>query len=241
MGLGKHRDSIPVAYWSPPADPEETAAHAEAGSKLGFRVHRIKVAPEDAVDHVSAVVEAAGKDYGIRLAPEQLFELPATMHRIDRSLREFESVECVEDPVPKQHPEWYGLLREKCAIPIALQSSDTRLILNHLRANGIDYLCVGGTIGSAIRAAALAEAAGCPVWLRFDGLNTDIGAAFTAHVGTAIPNATLPYDCAPFLRRGPITREGYGHDPRDGHLALPDGPGLGVTLDLDACETYRIE
>ena len=39
----------------------------------------------------------------------------------------------------------------------------------------------------------MAEAGGCPVWIQMEGHCYDIQAAFNAHVGAAIPNATLPY------------------------------------------------
>ena len=141
---------------------------------------------------------------------------------------------------PRHGRNGTGLLRKKCRIPIALHSSDTKLILDHVRQDGIDYVNVGGTIGSAVRAAAVSEAAGCLVWLQFEGHGLDIQAAFDAHVGAAIPNASLPYDSAPFLREGSITKEGYSHSVKDGHFEVPQKPGLGVTLDLEACEKYQV-
>ena len=63
--------------------------------------------------------------------------------RIDDALADYPNVECYEDPVPKNRPEWYGLLRQKCRAPIALHSSDPKLILDHLRHDGIDIVNVG--------------------------------------------------------------------------------------------------
>ena len=241
MGNGKHRDRVPVAYWSPYQSPEETRKHAEEGVSRGFQLHKIKARPWDAVAQVKAMTEAGGPDYGVRIDPNQLFDTPATTARIDAGLRAYANVESFEDPVPKVRPEWYGLLRQKCRIPIALHSSDTKLILDHLRQDGIDFVNVGGTIGSAVRAAAVAEAGGCPVWLQFEGHCYDIQAAFDAHVGAAIPNASLPYDTVPFLREGSISEEGYSHSVKDGYFEVPEAPGLGISLDLKACEKYRVE
>lgn len=240
MGNGKHRDKIPVAFWSPYQPPEETKKHAEEGVRRGFKLHKIKARPWDAVEQVEAITDAAGKDYHIRIDPNQLFDTPSQTTRIDAELTNHLNVECFEDPVPKQHPEWYGLLRQKCRIPIALHSSDTRLILDHVRQNGIDYVNVGGTIGAAIRAAAVAEAAGCPVWLQFEGHSYDIQAAFDAHVGAAISNASMPYDTLPFVREASISTEGYALSVKDGFLEVPNDPGLGITLDLEQCEKYRV-
>lgn len=59
-------------------------------------------------------------------------------------------------------------------------------------------------------------------------------------VGVAIPNACLPYDTLLFLREAFITKEGYSHSIKDGHLPVPEGPGLGIVLDPKACERYRV-
>ena len=60
-------------------------------------------------------------------------------------------------------------------------------------------------------------------------------------INAAIPNASLPYDALPFIREASISREGYSHSVADGHLAVPEAPGLGITLDLEACAKYRVE
>ena len=240
IGTGKHRDRVPVAYWSPYMSPEGTARHAADGAAKGFKVHKIKARPWDAVAQVQLMTAAAGRDYLIRIDPNQTFDLPATTVRIDEEIREFGNVECFEDPVNKQRPEWFGHLRRKCRVPIALHSSDTKLILDHVRHEGVDYVNVGGTIASAVKAASVAEAAGCPVWLQFEGHCYDIQAAFDAHVGAAIPNASLPYDTLPFMRDGSISREGYSHSVQEGHLQVPEEPGLGIRLDVKACEKHRV-
>ena len=241
LGNGKHRDRVPVAYWSPHVEPNQTARHAEEGARLGYTLHKIKAREWDVVDQVKAITGAGGPDYGVRVDPNERFYNPATTVRIDNALHDYPNIECFEDPVPRNRPEWYGLLRRKCRIPMAIHCRDTRLILDHIRHDGIDYVNVGGTIDRALRSAAVADAAGCPVWLAFEGHCLDIQAAFDAHVGAAIPNATLPYDSRPFMRDGSITVEGYGHSVVDGHLDVPEAPGLGVTLDLNACERYRVE
>ena len=101
--------------------------------------------------------------------------LPATAARIATALRD-EAVECLEDPVPKARPEWWALLRQKSEIPLALHSSDGRLIMEMARWGGIDYVNVGGSPNVCRAAAAVAEAAGCPVWVQFEGHCLDIAA-----------------------------------------------------------------
>jgi L-alanine-DL-glutamate epimerase-like enolase superfamily enzyme len=234
---GKHRDRVPVAYWSPYLPPHETAKHAEEGKASGFTVHKIKARPWDAVRQVKAMTAAAGDDYAIRIDPNETFQVPATTVRIDRELEGY-NVECFEDPVPKAHIEWYPLLRQKCRIPIAIHQGNPHLIFEAAKREAMDYVNIGGSPLNTIRAAAVAEMAGCPVWIQNEGHCLDIAAAFDAHIGAAIPNATLPYDTLHFIREGSIAENPLV--PKDGFLPVPTEPGLGVKLDKKAMERYRI-
>ena len=240
FGNGKHRDRVPVDFWSPYLPPRETAVHAEEGARRGFVLHKIKARPWDAVEQVEAMTAAGGPEYGIRIDPNQRFDTPMATVRIDDRLGDYPNVECFEDPCDKTRPDWWALLRQKCRAPMALHSSDPKLILEHLRHGGIDIVNVGGTANRAIRAAAVAEAGGCPVWIQMEGHCYDIQAAYCAHLGAAIPNASLPYGMRPFIREAPITREGYGFQVEDSHMPVPEEPGLGITLDDEICERYRI-
>jgi len=234
---GRYREQVSVAYWSPYLPPEETMHHADEGASLGFTLHKIKASPWDAVEQVRAIATAVGHDYGVRIDPNETFDLPATTVRIANALRG-EAVECLEDPVPKMRPEWWALLRHKCEIPLALHSSDGRLIMEMAQQGGIDYVNVGHSPNTCRAAAAVAEAAGCPVWVQFEGHCLDIAAAFDVHMAAAIPNATLPSDIMPFLREAPIARE-----PLilcEGAYTVPSTPGLGITLDDRAIARYRV-
>jgi L-alanine-DL-glutamate epimerase-like enolase superfamily enzyme len=44
----------------------------------------------------------------------------------------------------------------------------------------------------------------------------------------------------PFIRESPITKEGYGFQVENSHMPVPEEPGLGITLDDEICEKYRI-
>lgn len=234
---GRYRDQVSVAYWSPYLPPEETARHAEEGLSLGFKVHKIKARPWDAAQQVQAIAKATEPGYQIRIDPNETFALPATAARIDRQIAGY-PVECLEDPVPKSRPEWWEWLRAKCDVPVALHSSDTRLIAQMGRRNAIDYVNVGGVPNRAKAAAAVAQAFGCPVWVQFEGHCLDIAAAFNVHVAAAIPNATLASDILHFLREAYLAQEPLA--PREGLVDVPEAPGLGVVLDEALVNRYRV-
>ena len=234
----KVRDVFSVKYWSPHQPPEITRQHAEEGAKLGFKLHKIKARPHDVVEQVKAIAGGGGPDYAIRIDPNCHFNTLAQTVKIDRALEGY-NIECFEDPFPKGRMALYRLAREKCHIPITLHSQDLSLIMEAMRLDAIDYLNTGGSPEHVRKAAALAEANGVPIWIQFEGHCLDVAAAFDAHVGAVLPNLTLPADCSPFLRESGITKEGL--PVVNGEIAVPQGPGLGVTLDEKLIAEYQVE
>ena len=233
----KHREAIPLAFWSPYTDVKQAARFAEEGRSQGFRVHKIKARPSEAVETITAMCKAAGPDYAIRIDPNETFEQPSVALRIDDRVSNY-NVECWEDPVPKDHLEWYELLRKKCKAAICLHTSDPHLILEALRRNAADYFNIGQNAETVIKSSALCAAGGCPVWLQLEGHCLDVRAAFIAHLGVTIPNATLPYDVLPFLREGSILAN--PPEVKDGFMAVPEAPGLGIELDRGAVKRYHV-
>ena len=200
-------------------------------------MHKIKARPWDVVEQVKLITSAGGPGYAVRVDPNELFELPSTTLGIDRELAGYD-VECLEDPVPKARPEWYAYLRKKCVAPLAIHTSDTRMILQMARHDAMDYVNIGRTPNALRAAAAVAEGAGCPVWVQVEGHCLDIVAAFATHLAAAIPNETLPSDILHFMREGPVVKEPL--ELSDGEITVPDTPGLGVELDEGLVEKYRV-
>ena len=240
LGTRVHQQ-IPMAYWSPYQAPEQTARHAEEGAARGFKVHKIKARPWDAVAQVQAIHGAVGAAMAVRIDPNGTFDLPAVAVRIAREIEPY-NVECLEDPVTKLRPEWNRLIREKTTVPVALHDFEILNVMAHLKADAIDFLNVGGSRGlnaeRARRAAHVAEAAGVPVWLQIEGHCYDIQAAYNIHLNAVIPNATLAQDTLPFLREASIVREPLW--PREGLVPVPEGPGLGIELDEAVMTRYRV-
>ncbi|HET7768393.1 MAG TPA: mandelate racemase/muconate lactonizing enzyme family protein [Chloroflexota bacterium] len=240
LGTRVH-DRIPMAYWSPYLPPEQTGVLAAEGAARGFKVHKIKARPWDAVGQVKAIHAAAGPDVAVRIDPNGLFDLPATAVRIAREIEPY-NVECLEDPVMKHRPEWNRFIREKTTIPVALHDFDLLNVYAHVKAEAIDYLNVGGSRGlnaeRALRAAHVAEAAGVPIWLQIEGHCYDIQAAYNIHLNAVIPNAILPQDTLPFIREASIITEPLW--PKDGFVNVPEKPGLGIELNEEAIACYRV-
>lgn len=240
------RARVPVSYWSVPMPAAETAAEAEAGRRLGFVNHKLKARSHNIVETVRLMKAAAGAQYTVGVDPNTEFGHVHTAARIAAQLEPFGTVVNLEDPVLKDNLDWYRLLREKTSIPIAMhigvpqgrrpcRGAD---VLAVLKAECVDQLTLGGRAQEVRAAAAVAAAGNVPVWVQMGGVCLGVLAAYSVHVQATIPNATLPCDELPFVRQADVL--GGSLELKDGHFTVPEGPGLGVTLDLGVVERYRV-
>ena len=234
----KVRDQVPVSYWSCHMEPRETAAQAEAGARLGFDNHKLKARSWDIVETVRLMKEAAGPDYEVGVDPNTEFRLLPVAARLAGELEPFGMVANFEDPVLKNNLDWYRLLRQKTHIPLALHLGAPNSVLAALKAECIDYVNLGGTAQQIRKSAALAEAADVPCWVQMGGLCLGVMAAYSVHLQSTLPNATLPCDELPFTRVADVVEEGLQLEK--GHFLVPEEPGLGIKVDRAVVEKYRV-
>ncbi len=176
---------------------------------------------------VTALRDALGTDAMLRIDSNQAFSLPSAIHLV----RPFEEagVRNWEDPTP----DWTAMrkLRERTTIPFSGHNTD----LGKAVAYGVPDAIVSDVAGfggfsAMMRFVSAAQGAGVDFWCYSGGSGLETAAylhACAAHPHIREPNQSLlrwqPFDV---IAEGPFS-------PRDNHLDLPSGPGLGVTLDPD--------
>jgi L-alanine-DL-glutamate epimerase-like enolase superfamily enzyme len=99
-----------------------------------------------------------------------------------------------------------------------------------------DYFVLGGWASGLMRRAALADAGGMSFWMQMG--HTGISAIFMIHLATAIKNASMPHVSLYLLLENDLIVEPLVIS--DGCAKMPAKPGLGVEIDENAVETYRI-
>ncbi|MDH5439099.1 MAG: enolase, partial [Candidatus Bathyarchaeota archaeon] len=65
-----------------------------------------------------------------------------------------------------------------------------------------------------------------------------IGGAFAAHVGAVVRNAVLPSDNLHFLREDDLVKPHF--EINDGFAEVPERPGIGVELNMEAVRKYQV-
>ena len=233
----KHRDSVELAYWSPPMPAEATAAEAERAANMGFRVHKLKARKANIVETARLIREACGPDFQIRVDPNTEFGDLETGLRLARELRPY-NIEVYEDPIRFEDLSWYRRLREEVDVPVARHLGAPQGILENIRADAVDAVNMGGNVAGLRKSAAVAEAAGLPIWVQIFAFGSCIASTFAAHIACTLPNCTMPVDELPHIRINDLS--GGSMDISNGAITLPEAPGLGVSLDMDAVKRYQI-
>jgi muconate cycloisomerase len=149
------------------------------------------------------------------------------------------NVLCIEDPLPKDHLDWYRIMREEEPTPIALHLGSVKQILEALAADAADiFNCTPSSMVDFVRMVDVAGAAGKPCW---HGSGVDLGVLDLAYIHSCAvaDNAVIPSD----ILSSPLHLDDFIVDmpERNGdRIVVPTGPGLGGELDMAAVEENLI-
>jgi D-galactarolactone cycloisomerase len=149
-----------------------------------------------------------------------------------------------EEPLVPDNLEDYALLRKNSPVPIAGGEVLTRRqsFTPWLRAGAFDFVQPDVTkVGGISEERRIAWMAGeCGVRFIPHGWNTALGLASDLHLASANPQTDMVEYLAgsPFIDE--LTVGGWRLDA-DGMLPIPETPGLGITIDLDAVERHTGE
>lgn len=238
---GKYRDLVPVSRCSGRMNPSHAAEVAREAVAQGYSVLKMKAKTDDQLaDRLEAIQDAVGDKLGIVVDPNQRFGNPATlMERIEElNRRGITNVQCFESPFDHSNLDWYALARGKMSAAIALHIEGPHQIRDAIKREACDWINTGGSMVNCHKTSAMCEAAGIPTW-HGSGIDLGIAEAAHTHAAAACKSMTLTSDiCGELLRIDDLIVEPLMIE--NGHVRVPEGPGLGVELDEDALERYRV-
>ena len=222
--------------------PEEVADYCVALNEThGTTFFEGKFSTEDpkiSLRMVELIRKKLGDDVMLRIDSNQAYSL-ATARRLARPLEEL-GVRNWEDPVATS--EEMRELRRHCSIPFSSHNIDiARAIALRVPDAIVGNPAIHGGIGRLIRFIGACEHSGIDFWC-YSG-DSGIGSAAYLHLCAAIgwirePNQSL------FRMQTSDVIEGGPFSPKNNFVAVPEGPGLGVTLSRDrlaACHRDFVE
>lgn len=233
---GAVREWVPVDYWMGRCTPEECARRAHLARDLGFHGIKMKAKRGDPVlERVRAIAEV-DPNLALILDANGRFETLEESLRLARQVADY-PITAFESPMPQQRLDWYVQFRRESPVPVALHLGDARTVLQAIQMGAADAFNLSAPMPQFMVLAHLADVAGIPHW-HGSGVDLGIRDASYLHACAAAPSCTLPSDILSHLRADDLIVEGIHIE--NGHARVPQGPGLGVTLDEDALERYRI-
>jgi D-xylonate dehydratase len=260
---GKYRDEVRVycdLHTENEADPQACAAEAErVVENFGYdaikfdldvpsghekdRANRHLRNPE--IDHkveiVEATTEAVGDKADVAFDCHWSFT-GGSAKRLAEALEEYD-VWWLEDPVPPENHDVQEQVTKSTTTPIAVGENVYRKHGQRtlLEPQAVDIVApdlprVGG-MRETRKIADLADMYYIPVAMH--NVSSPIGTMASAHVGAAIPNAlAVEYHSYELGWWDDLVEEDV---IEDGYITVPEEPGLGVTLDMDAVEAHMVD
>jgi D-galactarolactone cycloisomerase len=219
---------------------EEAVGYRDAG----FTGMKLKIGYGIDVDetYVRAIREAIGDDVALMVDANHAYNASEAV-RVARMLAEYD-VYWFEEPVVPEDIDGYVEVRASSDVLIAGGECEyTRYGFRQLiDCRAVDILqpdlCAAGGFTEVMKIVAMASAASIPVIPHVWGTNVGLAAALQLYA--ALPNVPeRRFAAEPFFetdRSYHPFRDGVTHEQitlADGYLAIPDRPGLGVSLDGD--------
>jgi L-alanine-DL-glutamate epimerase-like enolase superfamily enzyme len=230
---GVMRRVIPQIRIVPIKGPAEMAEASAALVAQGYRYLKIKLKGDIALDveRIARIRDAVGPDVRLTLDPNQSYTPKAAIQALTR-MEPF-SIDLVEQPVPAE--DLAGLALVTRNVPIAVEADEAAITVSDVFAlvanRTIDAVSLKipklGGLRNTMLAARICETG--KVRYRLGAtFGPRLHAAQALHLAAAFPRLDYACELAEFdhLREDPYE----GLQVVDGAIAVPEGPGSGVSL-----------
>ena len=232
---------LPLRFPIMPVGPVESATVAARMVAEGFRTIKLKVGHDplsEDLERVRLVREAIGPDVLLTVDANGGWSVNEAI-RASRQLEQY-NVLFVEQPLPRLDLAGLARVRRQSRLPIMAYESvfTPQDALRCIQLEAADIVSIypgknGGLLNS-LAIATMAEAAGvrCAIG---SNLEWDIASAALAHLAVSHPNIAVEQYAADII--GPVFHTEHATQvpflAANGRIAVPSGPGLGISLDLE--------
>jgi L-alanine-DL-glutamate epimerase-like enolase superfamily enzyme len=212
--------------------------------EMGFSTLKTKAGADmnEDLEMVRGIRDAVGDRLKLRIDPNRAYS-PQQAAELCRQLEEYD-LQYLEQPIPAEPLSDAAWLRQQTRVPIALNESvtDPASVLAILRADAAEFLLpdthIAGGIWPCVQIGHLCEAAGLPAIMH---CGHDLGPKTAAmlHVGASCAAYSLANDTTYYGLVEDIITEPFHIEA--GTIAVPTKPGLGIEVDLDKLQKYRVD
>lgn len=244
---GAGRRQVPVyaasVNW---ADDAQADAAVDGFRERGFDRIKIKIGgPADAaIRRIACVRQRAGDDATLYADANWAFDRTDAL-RVGRALADH-GYAWFEEPLRPEDEDGYATLHQACGVPLAAGESNYTLdqARGQIEAGVLAYvqpnITRAGGLSETRRIAEHARAHDV-AYAPHVGMSGILCEVASLHLAAAQPNtAVLECACAPSQLKDGLADLAPGYlRARNGMLAVPDGPGLGIEIDRRALAALR--
>jgi L-alanine-DL-glutamate epimerase-like enolase superfamily enzyme len=236
---------VEVAFCLGILPPEESRVKAREAVDAGFSVLKTKAGrdwKQDA-DRIIAMHDEVDGQLEFRLDPNQGWTLDEAVRVGARIEDENIRLQYMEQPIRVDAHRSLARLRQRLRHPIA-PNEDTYIphnLQSLIEAGAMDVAVVdltpAGGIAGLRQQTAILEDAGIP-FTHHCAFDLGIRTAAILHAVSGIPGFSLPPDSTYYAWEDDVIADPF--EVEDGTLSVPEKPGLGIDVDEDKIEEYRV-
>jgi muconate cycloisomerase len=244
---GKVRERARVCWGLGFGPPEPSAEEAARYVAQGFGTIKVKVGRPGTnldVEMLATLRDRLGEDIQLKVDANTAYTSPMQAVQEIRRMEAYR-LQLVEQPLKADQLEGMAYVRSRIATPLLADESmwrwqDAYAVARSQAADVLNvYVSEAGGLLAAAKAFAIGEAAGLPALIGSQ-CELGIGTAAMAHLAVAMPNLAYESDITGHLRY-PVDIICERLDYAGGSIRPPDRPGLGVTLNEDVLQHWRLD
>ena len=232
----KVRERAPISWWDIDMPGEDWVLECRQAMEEGYTDFKTKARPWFDLDEQCRVLcETLPEWFDVDLDFNAFLIDAAHASRLLARIENHPHVKIYESPIPQGDVAGGKFIRSKTNVAIAHHYGQPP-IMTALQEDVCDGFVIGGGATRVVQDGHVAAAANKPFFLQLVG--TGITATWSLHFGGVLTQAQWPaVNCHQLYVRHMV-------EPRisvfNGQAPVPEGPGLGVTLDEEAVAQFRL-
>ncbi len=228
----KCRSWVPMASWTVSTHPRRMAEAVERYAARGFTWMKFHLSPfENVIDQIEAMQAVAPEGFKLHYDFTMHGTTDHMLGLLDKLAR-YPISGCFEDVLDSQDIPGYIELTKRSKLPIVLHHMPLRGSHEVMMRAADAYMLGHFKIGDAMHRSGLFAAGDIPFMLQNSGGN--MTRAMTAHMMAAFPTAKFHFITTAETFKSDVVNERL--EPVNGFVRVPEGPGLGVTLNREELE-----
>ena len=231
------RDQAHISWWSLEMPVEDWLSECREAIAGGYTSYKVKARPWfDLREQLRTVTSEVPDHFEIDLDFNTMCNDSAHAVRLLCELERYPHVKIYESPIPQSDVAGNQYLRRHTSIPLAMHVGNPPL-MTALKENVCDGFVVHGGASQILHEAHIIAEANKVFWLQLVG--TGITASWALHFAAVCSHARWPAVNCHNLYQNSLLKQPI--QVEESLAPIPQGPGLGVEVDWDAVERFRID